>query len=161
MNVIVGVCTFVLGKEAAIKLVKRDVTSHAYPELSTEVACRAILARAFAFDNDIVAGYIGPAKTGICKESIERNLRSVVSLYQAPPPKRDVLYLQRNSEIKGATPAQNEAYRHLLIEREVAIRRNQKLAITEEIANVLGEFKEEYKVRIVGSDRRLMSGNPD
>lgn len=151
-----------LGKEAAIKLVKRDVTSHAYPELSTEFACRAILARAFAFDNDMVAGYIGPAKTRICKESIEPNLRRVLSLYQVPPsPKRDVLYLQRNSEIKGATPAQNEAYRRLLIEREVAIRRNQKLAITEEIANVLGEFKEEYKVRIVGSDRRLMSGNPD
>ena len=125
------------------------------------VASRTLTVRAFAFDYDVATGTLDPEKPRVYKKSIEQNLRGVLSLYKISPPKRHFLYLQRNSQIAGATPTQNEAYRQLLIKREVAILREQKLAITEEIREVLGNLKEEYKIRIVGAGRRPMLGNPN
>ena len=158
-NVIICVCAFVLGTRMAKRFFNSSTDSLSPAKLMMAVVSRALTIRAFPFDYDVATGTLDPATPRVYRESIEQNLRRVLSLYKLSPAKRHFLYLQRNSQIAGATPTQNEAYRQLLIKREVAIARERKLAITEEIREVLGDLKEEYKVRIVGGGRKPMSGD--
>ena len=157
-NVIIGLCALALGKWTAIRLLKTTVDSRPRPKLMM-AASDALSARAFAFDYDIATGTLDPVKPKIYRESIEQNLQLILSQYGVVPKRRYSFLLKRDTNINGATPEQNKAYRKLLIEREVATSREQKLATTQKIREVLGNLREESKISIAGKKKRSMQGN--
>lgn len=150
-NMIIGVCALGVGRWTAGRILRSDVASYSPPQ-SMRAVLNVLSDRAFAFDQDIATGVLDSAKPGELKESIEQNLQSLLSQYGALPKQRNSFLLERNSNIKGATPEQNKAYRELLVEREAAISLEQKLAITQKIREILGDLGEEYRVSVVGKD---------
>jgi hypothetical protein len=153
-NVVVGGCAFILGTQAPPRLLLPTPDSQATSRLMVEAAANVISARAFAFDYDIATGTLPSAKAKVYKESIEQNFEWLLSQYEGISKHKYFFQLKRVSDIKEATSEQNQVYRQLLIDREVAISRKQKLAITEKIAEILGDFKEESRVSIIGYGKR-------